>query len=92
MKAIFVDESTDERTLRWQEGGELMPMGATDVLVDIHATALNRADLMQRRGNYPVPPGASPILGLEMAGTVAKLGADVTDWQVGDRVCALLGG
>lgn len=92
MKAIFVDESTDERTLRWQEGGELMPMSATDVLVDIHATALNRADLMQRQGNYPVPSGASPILGLEMAGTIAKVGDDVADWQVGDKVCALLGG
>ncbi|MCB0061220.1 MAG: NAD(P)H-quinone oxidoreductase [Caldilineaceae bacterium] len=92
MKAIFVDDSTAARTLRWQEGGELMPMGPADVLVDIHATALNRADLMQRRGNYPVPPEASPILGLEMAGTVAKVGDTVTNWQVGDRVCALLGG
>lgn len=92
MKAIFVDESSDERTLHWQEGGELTPMGPTDVLVDIHATALNRADLMQRRGNYPVPPGASPILGLEMAGTIAEIGADVTEWQIGDRVCALLSG
>lgn len=92
MKAIFVDESTPERTLYWQDGGGLMPMGSDDVLVDIHATALNRADLMQRQGNYPVPPGASPILGLEMAGTIAKVGANVTDWQVGDPVCALLGG
>jgi putative PIG3 family NAD(P)H quinone oxidoreductase len=92
MNAIFVDESTPERTLRWQDGGELMPMGSEDVLVDIHATALNRADLMQRQGNYPVPAGSSPILGLEMAGTVAKVGDAVTDWQVGDRICALLGG
>lgn len=92
MKAIFVDESSDARTLQWQEGGELTPMGTDDVLVDIHATALNRADLMQRRGNYPVPPGASQILGLEMAGTVAEVGADVTEWQTGDRVCALLSG
>ncbi len=92
MKAIVVDETSAERTLRWQEGGALTPMGPTDVLVDIHATALNRADLMQRQGNYPVPPGASQILGLEMAGTVAKVGADVSDWQIGDRVCALLSG
>ena len=60
--------------------------------LNIHATALNRADLMQRRGGYPVPPGASQILGLEMAGTVAKVGTEVTDWQVGDRACALLSG
>ena len=92
MKAIFVDENTEERTLRWQDGGELTPMGPADVLVDIHATALNRADLMQRRGGYPVPPGASQILGLEMAGIIAEVGAEVTDWQVGARVCALLSG
>ena len=92
MKAIVVDEASAARTLRWEEGGALTPMGPTDVLVDIHATALNRADLMQRQGNYPVPPGASQILGLEMAGTVADMGADVTDWQIGDRVCALLSG
>ncbi len=92
MKAIVVDETSAERTLRWQEGGALTPMGPTDVLVDIHATALNRADLMQRQGNYPVPPGASQILGLEMAGTVAKVDAEVTDWLIGDRVCALLSG
>jgi putative PIG3 family NAD(P)H quinone oxidoreductase len=92
MKAITIDETSAARTLQWTEGGELTPMGPDDVLVDIHATALNRADLMQRQGNYPVPPGASPILGLEMAGTVATVGAEVTDWQVGDRVCALLSG
>lgn len=92
MKAIAIDETTAARTLRWQEGGTLTPMGPTDVLVDIHATALNRADLMQRQGNYPVPPGASQILGLEMAGTVAEVGDDVTDWQPGAHVCALLSG
>ncbi len=92
MKAIIIDETSAARTLHWAEGGELTPMGPSDVLVDIHATALNRADLMQRQGNYPVPPGASQILGLEMAGTVATVGAEVADWQVGDRVCALLSG
>jgi putative PIG3 family NAD(P)H quinone oxidoreductase len=62
------------------------------VLVDIYATALNRADLSQVAGNYPPPPGAPDILGLEMAGVIAAAGANVTGWRVGDRVCALLGG
>ncbi len=65
---------------------------ADEVLVAIHATALNRADLLQRRGLYPPPPGASPILGLECAGLIAQCGSAVHDWKVGDRVCALLPG
>lgn len=65
---------------------------ADEVLVDIHAAALNRADLMQRAGNYPPPPGAPDILGLEMSGTITAIGADVTGWKTGDRVCALLPG
>ena len=67
-------------------------VGATDVLIEVKAAGLNRADLMQRAGAYPPPPGASPILGLEVAGIVAQTGADVADWKVGDRVCALLTG
>ena len=67
-------------------------VGATDVLIEVKAAGLNRADLMQRAGAYPPPPGASPILGLEVAGIVAQTGADVADWNVGDRVCALLTG
>ena len=63
-----------------------------EILVKVAATALNRADIMQREGNYPPPPGASPVLGLEMAGTVTALGEGVTQWQVGDRVCGLLAG
>ncbi len=65
---------------------------ADEVLVDVRAAALNRADLAQRAGNYPPPPGASPILGLDVAGRIAALGANVTSWQVGDRVCALVSG
>lgn len=64
----------------------------TDVLIGVRAAGLNRADLMQRMGLYPPPPGASEILGLEVAGVVADVGADVTEWSVGDRVCALLAG
>ncbi|MBO6556544.1 MAG: NAD(P)H-quinone oxidoreductase [Pseudomonadales bacterium] len=67
-------------------------VGPNDVLIRIHATAINRADLMQRRGFYPPPPGASPIMGLECAGEVIDTGADCTRYQVGDRVCALLAG
>ncbi len=92
MKAITVDEQSAERTMHWTEVGELPPIGPTEVLVDVHATALNRADLMQRQGNYPPPPGASAILGLEMAGVVAAVGPNVQDWQTGDQVCALLPG
>jgi NADPH2:quinone reductase len=62
------------------------------VLVDVYAAGLNRADLAQRAGNYPPPPGASEILGLEVAGQIAEVGAEVTRWQIGERVCALLTG
>ncbi len=65
---------------------------ATQLLVDIHATALNRADLIQRRGGYPPPPGDSDILGLEIAGTVAAVGRAVEGVSEGDRVFGLVGG
>jgi len=67
-------------------------VGSTDVLIQVKAAGLNRADLMQRAGLYPPPPGASDILGLEVAGTIAAVGTDVSEWATGDRVCALLGG
>jgi putative PIG3 family NAD(P)H quinone oxidoreductase len=62
------------------------------VLIRVAAAGVNRPDIVQRQGHYPAPPGASPILGLEVAGTVAAVGPDVSDWRVGDRVCALLAG
>jgi len=65
---------------------------AGEVRIDVHASAVNRADLMQRRGHYPPPPGASPILGLECAGVVTEIGEGVDRVQVGDSVCALLAG
>lgn len=67
-------------------------LGEGDLLVRVKATALNRADLLQRRGVYPPPQGASDILGLEMAGEVVDVGPAVTSWKRGDRVCALLPG
>src|SRR5690242_10464063 len=63
-----------------------------EVLVDVVASAVNRADLLQRQGHYPPPPGASEIIGLECAGRIAALGEGVTGWSVGDEVCALLAG
>ncbi|MEL7339537.1 MAG: alcohol dehydrogenase catalytic domain-containing protein [Bacteroidota bacterium] len=66
--------------------------GPNDLLIKVHATALNRADTMQRQGKYPPPPGASEIMGLEMAGEIVAKGNKVEDWQIGDAVCALLPG
>ncbi|MCU0448068.1 MAG: NAD(P)H-quinone oxidoreductase [Microscillaceae bacterium] len=65
---------------------------AQEVLVKVHATALNRADLMQREGKYPPPPGASPILGLEIAGEIVAVGDEVKNRKIGDRVCGLIPG
>ena len=63
-----------------------------ELRIAVAATAVNRADLMQRRGMYPPPPGASATLGLEVSGEIVELGAGVTSWKLGDKVCALLGG
>jgi NADPH2:quinone reductase len=63
-----------------------------EVLIRVHAAGVNRPDVMQRRGLYPPPPNASPILGLEVAGDVAAVGSAVRDWRVGDKVCALTNG
>ena len=88
MKAIVVDPRS--RNLSWEPVPDPQP-GPDEVLVDIHATAVNRADLLQRSGNYPPPPGAPEYLGLEMAGVVAEVGG-TGGWRPGDRVCALLSG
>ncbi|RMG65693.1 MAG: NAD(P)H-quinone oxidoreductase [Bacteroidetes bacterium] len=66
--------------------------GPYEVLVAVAATAVNRADILQRQGKYPPPPGASPILGLEMAGRVVATGSMARRWTIGDRVCGLLDG
>ncbi|WP_166906984.1 NAD(P)H-quinone oxidoreductase [Mycobacterium sp. DL440] len=63
-----------------------------EILIRVHAAGVNRADLLQAAGKYPPPPGASEVIGLEVSGTVAALGANVTDWSVGQPVCALLAG
>lgn len=66
--------------------------GPGEVLIEVHAAGVNRPDVLQRQGGYPPPPGASPILGLEVAGRVAAVGEGVVPWQPGDEVCALLAG
>lgn len=76
--------------LRWQEVAEV-PLRAGEVRLEVRAAGLNRADLLQRAGLYPPPPGASPVLGLECAGEVVEVCGD-SRWQVGDRACALLAG
>jgi len=91
MKAIIIQSDQENNSLVWQDV-PAPTYNEDEVLVDIYATALNRADLLQRAGKYPVPPGASNILGLEMAGQIAAVGANVTGWQIDDRVCALLSG
>lgn len=68
------------------------PLGPNDLRIRVRATAVNRADLLQREGHYPPPPGASNVLGLECAGVVAEVGANVRGWSIGDRAMALLPG
>jgi NADPH:quinone reductase len=66
--------------------------GPGEVLIRVGAAGVNRPDVMQRRGLYPPPPGASDIPGLEVAGTIEHVGAGVREWRGGDRVCALIAG
>ena len=88
MRAVVVGE---RGALSWDEVDD-PAVGPGEVLVDVAATAVNRADLLQRKGFYPPPPGASPYLGLECSGVVAAVGDGVEGWSVGDEVCALLAG
>lgn len=91
MLAITQDKPGGPESLRLTEVPD-PPHGADEVLIRVTAGAVNRADLLQREGHYPVPAGASPILGMECSGTIVAVGGDVTGWQVGDEVCALLAG
>ncbi len=88
MKAILVN---DDRSLRWDNVPDPV-LKADEVLVKVEAAALNRADLMQREGDYPPPAGCPEWMGLEVAGEIVQVGAEVTNWKLGDKVCALLGG
>lgn len=91
MKGILVKGDATNPVLVWGDVPDVA-YGPEEVLVRVAATAVNRADLSQARGGYPPPPGASPILGLEIAGTIEAVGNAVKGWQIGDRVCALLPG
>jgi putative PIG3 family NAD(P)H quinone oxidoreductase len=89
--AISIREPGGPEVLEWVEHPDPEP-GPNEVVVDVVASAVNRADVMQRQGNYPPPPGASEVPGLECSGRVAALGPGVEGWSVGDEVCALLAG
>ncbi|MFD9004887.1 NAD(P)H-quinone oxidoreductase [Streptomyces sp. NPDC059582] len=91
MHAITIPEAGGPEALVWAEVPEPVP-GEGEVLVEVVASAVNRADIMQRQGFYNPPPGASPYPGLECSGRVAAIGAGVSGWNVGDEVCALLAG
>jgi putative PIG3 family NAD(P)H quinone oxidoreductase len=92
VKAILpIAQGGGPEVLRYADAPDPEP-GPGEVLLDVVATAVNRADLVQRQGYYPPPEGASEILGLECSGTVAALGAGVEDVEIGSEVCALLAG
>jgi putative PIG3 family NAD(P)H quinone oxidoreductase len=91
MRAVIASEPGGPEVLTVTELPDPVP-GPGEVVVDVAATAVNRADTLQRQGKYPPPPGASDVLGLECSGTVSAVGDGVAPWQVGDEVCALLAG
>lgn len=91
MRYVQVREPGDPEVLHVAEGPAPEP-AAGEVLIEVEAAGVSRADVLQRRGLYPPPAGASPILGLEVAGTIAALGAGVSSFAIGDRVVALCNG
>ncbi|SDK53552.1 NAD(P)H-quinone oxidoreductase [Streptomyces indicus] len=91
MYAITIPEPGGPEALQWAEVPDPVP-GDGEVLVEVAASAVNRADLLQRQGFYNPPPGASPYPGLECSGRITALGPGVSGWAVGDEVCALLAG
>jgi putative PIG3 family NAD(P)H quinone oxidoreductase len=91
MKAIVFDTPGAEDVLKLGDAPS-PSLGPEEIRIRVRATAVNRADLLQRQGMYPPPPGASPIIGLECAGEVAEVGAGVSGWRLGERVMALLPG
>jgi putative PIG3 family NAD(P)H quinone oxidoreductase len=91
MHAVVITEPGDPDVMRWLEVPDPDP-GPGEVVIEVAASGVNRADLMQREGRYPPPPGAPPYLGLECSGRVRSVGAGVTGWRPGDEVCALLAG
>jgi putative PIG3 family NAD(P)H quinone oxidoreductase len=91
MRAVTISQPGGPEVLGWGEVPDPV-CGPGEVLVDVAAAAVNRADLLQRQGHYPPPPGASDVPGLECSGVISEVGEGVTGWSVGDEVCALLSG
>ena len=91
MHAVVITEPGGPEVLHWTEVPDPRP-GPGEVLIDVAASAVNRADMMQRQGFYPPPQGAPAYPGLECSGTIAALGEGVAGWRVGEQVCALLAG
>jgi putative PIG3 family NAD(P)H quinone oxidoreductase len=91
MRAVTIEQPGGPEVLGWGEVPDPV-CGPGEVVIDVVAAAVNRADLLQRQGNYPPPPGASEVLGLEASGIISEVGPGVTGWSVGDEVCALLSG
>ena len=91
MRAITLPSFGGPEVLTWTDVPDPTP-GPGEVLIGVAASAVNRADVLQRQGNYAPPPGASPYLGLECSGRIAEIGPEVSGWQAGDDVCALLAG
>ena len=89
MKAIVINKNDQTLSYNDVENPVIKPR---EVIIEVYATAINRADLLQREGNYPPPPGCPEWPGLEVAGVIKEVAPDVTKWRQGDRVCALLGG
>ena len=91
MRAVVITQPGEPEVLQWLEVPDPVP-GPGEVVIDVVAGGVNRADLMQRQGLYPPPPGAPPYPGLECSGRVRTVGREVTGWRPGDEVCALLSG
>ncbi|GGS32135.1 NAD(P)H quinone oxidoreductase [Streptomyces humidus] len=91
MKAVVVRYPGPPDVLKWADVDAPRP-GPGEVVIEVGASGVNNADLLQRQGLYPVPPDDSPLLGLECSGTISALGSEVDGWAVGDEVCALLNG
>src|SRR5579859_2554672 len=91
MRAVVITEPGEPEVMQWLDVPDPVA-GPGEVVIDVAAAGLNRADLLQRQGLYPPPPGAPPYPGLECSGRIAALGGGVTGLQVGDEVCALLSG
>jgi putative PIG3 family NAD(P)H quinone oxidoreductase len=91
MRAVIITEPGGPEVLQWEEVPDPVP-GPGEVLIDVAAAGVNRADLLQRQGLYPPPPGAPHYPGMEVSGRIESVGDGVTGWQPGDEVCALMAG